>query len=49
MEEKKEPKYLDLTASCDISVTEVLQRFFTSAQPRDLAPEDKEVQDDNHG
>jgi len=48
MEEKKEPKYLDLSASCTVSVTEMLQRFFTPVQTQDLAPDDKEVQDDNH-
>ena len=49
MEEKKEPKYLDLSASCTVSVTEMLQRFFTPVQTQDLVPEDEEVQDDNNG
>lgn len=48
MEEKKETKYLDLSASCTVSVTEMLQRFFTPVQTQDLAPVDKEAQDDNH-
>lgn len=50
MEEKKETKYLDLSASCTVSVTEMLQRFFTPVQMQDLAPENKEAQeDDNNG
>ena len=31
-----------------VSVTEMLQRFFTPVQTQDLAPDEKEVQDDNH-
>ena len=49
MEEKKEPKYLDLSASCTVSVTEMLQRFFTPVQTQALAPDDKEAQDDDNG
>jgi hypothetical protein len=49
MEEKKETKYLDLSASCTVSVTEMLQRFFTPMQMQDHAPDDKEVQDDDNG
>ena len=49
MDEKKESKYLDLSASCDISVTEVLQRYFTPAQAVPPEPEEQEVQDEHHG
>ena len=49
MDEKKEPKYLDLSASCDISLTEVLQRFFMPAQAEPPETKKQEAQDEHHG
>ena len=49
MEEKKEPKYLELSASCDISVEEMLQRFFCPKQATDLSPGDEATPGENNG
>lgn len=49
MEEKKEPKYLDLSASCSVSVTEILQRFFTPVKQTEPEPAArKEEKDECH-
>lgn len=42
MEEKKEPKYLDMSAHSDINVTELLIRSMTPQKP----PEEKEENPD---
>ncbi len=46
MEKKREPQYLDLSAKCEISVTELLQRLLRpqSEKPAEAAP--KEAHDD---
>ncbi len=49
MDEKKETKYLDLSASCSVSVTEILQRFFTPVKDAEPEPAaQKEEKDDGH-
>ena len=48
MGEKKEPKYLELSANCDISVEEMLQRFFCPVQAAEPSREDKEIPDDDN-
>ena len=42
MDEKKEPKYLDLSASCAISIEEMLQRFFMPSQEQKDGKSDEE-------
>lgn len=49
MEEKKEPKYLDLSASCSVSVTEMLRRFFAPANDTPQVEGKEERKDDCNG
>ena len=46
--EKKEPKYLDLSADCHVSVTEILQRLAGPVQAVREEPEEKEEKDDRN-
>ena len=49
MEEKKEPKYLDLSASCSVSVTEILRRFFAPVSQAETEPGKEEKEDERNG
>ena len=49
MDEQREPKYLDLSASCSVSVTEMLRRFFTPVTKAGPEPGKEEQENERNG